>query len=110
MFRLLVAAIGGAVLCLACMAPAQQAPISGYRPIDPHRIEIRTSTSEGWDTWIASVDETATTVVVSVQTRPPREAGAFPAREIWLPITLTQALGTRAVIDARSGLGVELVD
>ncbi len=81
--------------------PGQPNPIWGYRIEDPTTISVLTSTDQAYDTWVAFVDETPTTVVISVRTKLKRPgAGAPVPHDLWLPVKLKVELGSRTVIDA----------
>lgn len=92
------------VLFGACSRAPQDAPIWRYRDDGAGSIEILTSTAEGWETWIASLEESATTVRVKVLTRQTGSgAGAFGAKDIWLPAVLGAPLGGRSVVEWQTG-------
>jgi hypothetical protein len=97
---------------LACSPSdtSQPSPIFAYRQIDERTISVKASTDTGWETWVASVDQTPTTVVVSVRTRVTSfGAGAPVAKELWLTVKLDAPLGNRGVFDAIGPTQMDLV-
>src|SRR5712675_1309863 len=89
-----------ALLACAPSDSSQPSPIFAYRQIDERTINVRASTDTGWETWVASVDQTPTAVVVAVRTRAPIGGSAPVAKELWLTVKLDAPLGNRRVFDA----------
>jgi hypothetical protein len=101
--------VGLSAMLAACGPQGQASPIFGYRSEGSNRIAVRVSTADGWQTWVDSVDVTATTVVVHVRTRNTNTgSGIYPAEFIWLPIALPTDLAERVVIDGTSNTAVPL--
>lgn len=95
---------------LACSPSSQPSPIFGYRLIDDRTLSVQASTDTGFETWVASVDQTPAAVVVSVRTRATGfGAGAPVARDLWLTVKLDAPLGGRRVVDAIGDTPVGLV-
>jgi hypothetical protein len=96
---------------LACSPSdtSQPSPIFGYRQIDERTISVKASTDTGWETWVTSVDQTPTAVVVAVRTRAPIGGSAPVAKELWLTVKLDAPLGNRGVFDAIGPTQMDLV-
>jgi hypothetical protein len=94
---------------VGCSVFGESVRIQGYRVADKDTINVLATTADGWETWVASVQETETRVVVEVRTRRPQGAGVFPGQDLWLTIDLEEPLGDRSVTDASTNFGVSLV-
>lgn len=91
-----------------CGSQPQAAPIFEYRVEGDRQLSVRSSTANGWDTWIGSVKESSASIVVSVVTRRNSGgAGSFPAQVIWLPVKLDAPFDGRAVLDGASNTPVQ---
>ena len=79
-------------------------PIWGYRVIDERTIDVQTITGPNTWTRVTSVDETATTVTVSVSTiRVPLPLAGYGDDLLWLRVVLREPLGNRQVFDGAGG-------
>jgi hypothetical protein len=93
-----MAAVAG---CSLFAGSGQPSPIWGYRIVNDRTLSVLASTGEKTETWVASVQETPTTVVIEVRSRSTGNgAGGLVAQDIWLTVKLDAPLGTRSVIDA----------
>lgn len=98
-----------ACVLLGCSVLGQSIGIRGYRPVDQDTISVLATTANGWETWVSSVQESPTRIVVEVRTKPPQGAGAFPGQDLWLTVDLESPIGDRPVIDAAGNASVPLV-
>lgn len=94
-------------LALGCALDAgQPTPIGEFRLDDDQTLSVLSTTAPGWETWVASVVETETAVIVEVRTRntdPLGGAGVGLGTPIWLTVRLQAPLGARQVLDGVGG-------
>lgn len=102
-------ALVAACVLLGCSLLGQSIGIRGYRLVDQDTITVLTSTASGWETWVSSVQESPTRVVVEVRTKRPDGAGADVGQDLWLTIELESPLGDRPIIDASADAALPLV-
>jgi hypothetical protein len=100
-----------AVVCalLGCSVFAQTEAIRGFRLVDQQTIIVLARTASGWETWVSSVQESPTRVVVEVRTKPPLGVSGLPGQDLWLTVDLKAPLGDRDVFDAAGSAAVSLV-
>jgi hypothetical protein len=83
-------------------------PIFGYRLLDDRTLSVLASTGAGYETWVESVVETATSVVVDVRYRVSQLGGdGDVAHDLWLTVPLRAPLGDRTVLDAINETPIE---
>jgi hypothetical protein len=107
----LVVLVGTTWSLIGCsLAPGERTRVWEYRIVDDRTLSVQSLTAGGWETWVASVVETETSVIVEVRTRMTgMGAGPLGGEAIWLTVPLEAPLGGRAVIDAAVNKPVELV-
>src|SRR5829696_1947945 len=107
----LVVLVATAWSLLGCsLAPGERTRVWDYRIVDDRTLSVQSVTAGGWETWIASVVETETSVIVEVRTRTTgMGAGALGGQGVWLTVSLDAPLGDREVIDAAVNEPVELM-
>lgn len=98
---LLAAALVSSLVACA-LGPGQQVRIRGYLLIEDRTLLVLSEVATpGHETWVASVVESSTSVIVEARTR---QTGltALPRsrQDVWLTVVLQAPVGKREVIDA----------
>lgn len=95
----------------ACSFAGQPVGVQRYRVIDDRTLSVLSTTGPGYETWIDSVIESPTTVVVAAKMRPNGFDQKAPGagEDVWLTIHLQAPLGDREVIDAAGNQPVPIV-
>lgn len=83
---------------LACSSEGPT-PLHGYRLVNDRLLHVQAVTNRNFVTWLESVEETPTNVVISMVTR----SGGFEggsAEAFWIAVPLDAPLGNRVVLNA----------
>lgn len=96
-------------LVVGCaLAPGDPVHVRGYRLVDDRTLTVLSEVgTPGFETWLASVTEEPTRVVVEARTRQ-IEYGNITGvgQDIWLAVVLQAPLGDREVVDAATGFKI----